>query len=127
MGYYSDIGLALTGNGIEEFHKRLDSINANSSLKQEVLSFMEYADRHHTDADTKAQVWFWKCRKWHTNYPEYYPEADFIDIFLGNLDENDFYFVRIGEDYDDTEVRGYFWDNPFDLKLTRAISLANPT
>ncbi|WP_308620978.1 hypothetical protein [uncultured Desulfovibrio sp.] len=35
-----------------------------------------------------------------------------------------FRFIRIGEDYDDTEVRGGFRENPFDMELGRSISFS---
>ena len=43
---------------------------------------------------------------------------------LKELDDEDYRFIRIGEDYDDTEVMGSFWDNPFDFELTRGMTLS---
>jgi hypothetical protein len=40
-------------------------------------------------------------------------------------DEN-YYFIRIGEENDDTEVRGCFWDNPFGFELSRGMTLSAP-
>lgn len=124
MGYYSEVGLALTENGVKKLQERLGQMDADSSVKAEVLSLLEYADAHHADSESKAEVWHWKCIKWYTCEPTYFPDIDFIDNFLCQLDEDDYYLVRIGEDYDDTEVRGYFWENPFDLELARGITLA---
>ncbi len=39
------------------------------------------------------------------------------------LEEDDYRFIRVGEDNDDTEVQGNYWDDPFDLTLCRNIHL----
>ena len=59
------------------------------------------------------------CVKWYEDFSD----VSFIENLLAELDWKDFLFIRIGEDYDDTEVRGDFWDNPFELGLTRKISM----
>ena len=38
-----------------------------------------------------------------------------------DLDEQDYLFIRIGESDDDTEYRGGFWENPFNMCLNRSI------
>ena len=123
MGYYSEVGLALTAKGITGLHKLLEREEIELAAKEEIEGFLGYADHHFTDADTKAEVWHWKAIKWYTCDPKYYPAVDFLDRLLATLDEDEFRFIRIGEDYDDTEVRGYFWENPFDLELARSITI----
>ena len=123
MGYYSEVGLALTHNGVNELHKRLELIKSDSDVVREVMTLLEYANQHYTDKETNAEVWFWEFRKWYTGDPKYYPEIDFIDNFLDSLNEDDFRFIRIGEEYDDTEVLGGFVENPFDLELAREITI----
>jgi len=53
------------------------------------------------------------------NDPDWYPDVYFIEQFMDELDEEDFYFVRVGEDYEDNEIRGELYDNPFGIYLTR--------
>ena len=48
----------------------------------------------------------------------------FIEQLMAELPDEDFRFIRIGEDYDDTEMRGGFWDDPFGMELTRSITFA---
>lgn len=43
---------------------------------------------------------------------------------MRKLEDEDFRFLRVGEDHDDTEVRGCFWENPFDMELLRGISFS---
>ena len=34
-----------------------------------------------------------------------------------------YYFIRVGEDYNDIEVNGGFWDNSFGMRIERRIVL----
>ena len=123
MGYYSETGLALTKNGIEILQSRLADENVDEKTRQEVKDLFKYARQHHIDPPTGAEAWYWDSIKWYSDEPVYYPEIDFIEQLLSELDEDDYRFIRIGEDYDDTEVRGDFWDNPFNLEISRGIAL----
>ena len=51
----------------------------------------------------------------------------FIEHMLAELDWSDFLFIRIGEELDDIDTRGSFWDNSFDLGISRSIILSTPT
>lgn len=123
MGYYSETGLALTKNGIEKMQAMLADENLGDKTRQEVNDLFKYADQHHADPDTGAEIWLWNSIKWYSGDPLYYPEIDFIDKLLMELEDGDYRFIRIGEDYDDTEVCGDFWENPFDFEIERGISL----
>ena len=41
---------------------------------------------------------------------------------MNDLEYEDYYFIRVGEDNDDTDVRGGFWENPFGMCLVRGIA-----
>lgn len=126
MGYYSDTGLVLTKNGIQELQSRLADRNLDEKTKKEVEELFNHAE-HHVDPHTQSQAWLWSDIKWYSGDPEYFPEIDFIDKLLLSLDVNDYRFVRIGEDYDDTEMCGNLEENPFVLELVRGIRLGSPT
>lgn len=120
MGYRSDIALALTGQSLIAFKDRIKQLP--EKIRGEVEDLLNgYADRH--IVENGNECWLWKDLKWYTYAPEYYPDVDFVDRFLDEADSNDFYFVRIGEDYEDNEIRGDWWDNPFGLYLSRSIML----
>jgi hypothetical protein len=51
-----------------------------------------------------------------------YEDVSFFENLLQELDHEDYYFIRLGEENDDTEVRGGFWDNPFCMSLVRGIA-----
>ena len=42
-------------------------------------------------------------------------------------DWSDYLFIRIGEELEDIDTRGSFWDNPFDLGISRSIIISDPT
>ena len=46
-----------------------------------------------------------------------------LGALMNELEDEDYRFIRIGEEYDDTEVHGGFWENPFGLELNRSIAL----
>lgn len=123
MGYYSEVGLALTANGINKLRTQLAVHEMDNNVRQEVNSLLDYADKHLIDPVSKAEAWQWNSIKWYSGDPEHFAEIYFIEDFLRNLDEPDFRFIRIGEDYDDIEVMGDFTENPFDLELARGISI----
>lgn len=119
MGYYSDVGLCLTKNGIEKLATALADMDNSEKLaqrdKDEIHDLLclppQKAD------ESGAGAWFWETVKWYDGYTD----VDFVDNFLTGLDEEDYYFIIVGEDYDDTEIRGLFWDNPFTMHLVRSI------
>lgn len=45
-----------------------------------------------------------------------------MENLLQDLDEQDYLFIRVGESDDDTEYRGGFWENPFNMCLVRGIA-----
>ncbi len=122
MGYYSDVALALTKRGMDYFDKKLADETTPAKTREEIDVLLKYADQHHRD-DSGAEVWFWKNVKWYTCWPEDFPDVDFIDKLMGELDEEDYYFARVGEEYDDDEIRGSWWDNPFCVTLCRSVVL----
>lgn len=122
MGYYSDVCLALTRDGVDALKGKLASKDTTDKARSEVEELLAYAD-HHADADSGAECWKWSDVKWYDCDPEYFPEVDFIERLMRELDEEDYRFLRVGEDEDDVEARGYFLDDPFGMTLCRQIVL----
>jgi hypothetical protein len=46
--------------------------------------------------------------------------------FLKSLEYDDYLFIRLGEDSNDNETEGGWYDNPFDLGTLREITFSNP-
>jgi len=123
MGYYSDAGLALSRRGIEKLEANLSI--ADSRIQEEVENLFKYADEHFEDSATGAKIWHWKDIKWYTGEPERFPEINFLEEFIDELDDEDFRFIRIGEEYDDNETRGAFWEETFELRIMRCVFIGN--
>ena len=66
-------------------------------------------------------MWYWDSIKWYEFDPEYFPEIDFISSFLHSLKEDDYLFIRIGENLEDIETNGMYLGNPFNLGISRKI------
>ena len=123
MGYRSDVGLVLTRHGVTVLHKRLKTVNLPLSVKDDIRNLLRTADEHHKDNDTGSEVWLWNWIKWYDSEPYFFDEIKFIADTIQSLPEKDYRFIRIGENYDDIEVDGSFWDNPFDFDIERTLSI----
>lgn len=124
MGYRSDVGLALTRHGVETLENRLASLEIGEEVRKRIREFFAYADKHAKDEEIGHEAWYWDYLKWYAYDPAHFPEVDFIEKLLSELSYEDFRFIRIGEDYDDTEMRGGFWEKPFDIELGRYIGFS---
>lgn len=122
MGYRSDIGLCLSDKAVQELQKRLAAVEPDSEEGTEILSLFNSADVHLINDDAQEKLWVWHWMKWYGEYPE----VRFLESLLADLDEDDFLFVRVGEDYADIEHQGFMWDNSFSLRVTRTIAYCEP-
>lgn len=126
MGYRSDVGLALTKKGLETLNAKLAEESVSEDVRESVKRLLSHTDEHYSDAASGAEVWYWEWIKWYDCCPAGYQDICFITDTLKEMDDEDYRFIRIGEEYDDTEVSGGFWENPFDFELTRGMTLSAP-
>lgn len=123
MGYFSDVGLVLTRHGVAVLHKRLKTTCLPLSVKGDIRDLLRTADEHHKDKNTGSEVWRWNCIKWYDSEPYFFEEIKFIADTIQSLPNEDYRFIRIGENYEDIEVNGSFWDNPFSFDIERTLSI----
>ena len=123
MGYRSDIGLALTQSAVQSLNEKLNDLDKTSGAFSVIMDFFAYADKHFEDTDSGSEVYLWENLKWY----EEFPDVGFVEKLLAELDWSDYLFIRIGEELEDIDTRGSFWDNPFDLGISRSIILSTPT
>ena len=102
MGYYSDTALALTDKGVDTLNKKLATPKTSEETRKEVQDLLSQADSHYTDSNSGAAVWHWDWSKWYSDFPE----VAFVESLMNEMNDEDYRFIRIGEDYDATEVRG---------------------
>ena len=113
MGYRSEVVLAVNKEIMPEFLAHLATSDEAKSLV--------FSDHDHLDQDYEGEghlLVSWSGIKWY----EGFPDVNVIEKFTCEMDENTdnsemFRFVRVGEDYEDIEVRGY----GFDIHVNRAI------
>jgi len=114
MGYYSDTALCLSPDAYKEMSSRMALLSEEEEdLVRDFFNSAEHYEheRHH--------CFFWSCVKWYDTFPE----IEFINRLIDTLSHEDYYILRIGEDYDDTDFRGGLWGGPFNIELQRSISI----
>ena len=122
MGYYSDVGIALSKKGVDTLKKAMTDKTLDAGLCHEIEELLDFREVH-TVADNGDELWVWGDIKW---YDFEFEEIGWLMERLDELDEDDYYYVRAGEEYDDNEVKGCHWDNPFSMALVRTINYEEP-
>ena len=118
MGYRSDVGLALSKAGMLRLQEKLNSLDKDSETFFSVSELLKYACKHMKHEETGAELYLWEYLKWYDNYSD----VRFIEDLMNELEWEDFLFLRLGEDMNDNEEKGSFWDNPFELSILRTIT-----
>ena len=113
MGYRSEVVLAVNKEIMPEF---LAHLATNDEAKS--LVFSEHCELNQDYEGEGHLLVSWRNIKWY----EGYPDVDVIEKFTCEMDADTdkgemFRFVRVGEDYDDIEQRGY----GFDIFVNRSI------
>jgi len=107
MGYRSDLCIAINSE-----------VKAWSLIANNWPSLLDDADR--TDETTCASYYWMDGWKWYESHEEVNAVMKFLDEVENQFDENTAYgFVRIGEEFEDIEVRGEPWN--FGVEIHRAI------
>ena len=116
MGYTSRVGICMTKEYAELLHNNIQKVE--HSLREILLDLLSDADV--LKDDDGCQSWYWDCYKWYSDDPD----IAFLESYLESIDWNQFLFLRIGEDLDDVDCMGNFWDNPFGMSLVRDIAFS---
>lgn len=115
MGYYSEVGLCLTTDASQRLQELLQTEN-NEETRQMVEDLLSEA--RHLTTDNGAAAYYWDNLKWYADFSD----VSFIETFISSLPWEDYLFIRVGEDNEDTDYRGGLWDNPFTMGLSRCIT-----
>ena len=129
MGYRSEVVLAIDAKLVPAFMAMFAKCEATQKL------CTQECDELNTDYDGTGN-WFmrWDGIKWYESYPEIAMLTSFVEAIESDdltafgikaLDDHDgeeyselFRFVRIGEDNDDIEVKGYCFES---IGISRSI------
>jgi len=114
MGYRSEVALALVTDAAILLKELCEH---NTELKE----FFDNADESRGWEPEEVlggctTKFLWSHVKWY----EGYNEIDMVETFMNNISEDDYYFLRIGDDSDDNESRGCFWES--DMYISRSIA-----
>jgi len=117
MGYYSDVGICLSPKAKKSYDTMLQSLHPQRRTL--IKKFLQSAQVYHRDG---AICFIWQWVKWH-NSSDTIPLTGsmFFEHFLQSLNEEDYLFIRIGEQHGDVEEHGHFFENPFDMCLSYSI------
>ena len=118
MGYYSDVALCLTKNGMNQLKAALVQAERNNPDNFAAIKMLIGGEPSKIDEGSGSVVFLWEGEKWYDEFDE----VAFVGKLMDNLPHKDFLFIRIGEDYDDIETRGNYWCNPQLVRITRKIA-----
>ena len=113
MGYRSEVVLAVNKEIMPEF---LAYLATNEEARNLVYSHADHLDQDYEQGGHLLVSW--SGIKWYESYPEIAVIEKFTCEMDGEEDKSEmFRFIRVGEDYEDIEQRGY----GFDIHVNRAI------
>lgn len=119
MGYYSETALVFTAKGAETMRSMIDEQQLGMALR--TRNFLEEA-MYAVDSKSRAEFFHWDSIKWY----QMFEEIACINSVMEELDDEDFLFIRIGEDFEDLEIQGRYWENPFNLDVVRTVEFSLP-
>jgi len=111
MGYRSTVGIALPT-------EKLNELIANNDRVAELVNVMEPLEE--TVNGDKITFLYHDAIKWDTAYEG----VRELDDLMCSLDDDQYGFIRIGEESSDIETQGTPWD--FAMELNIDISLPRP-
>ena len=120
MGYYSDVALCLTKNGMDQLKTALAEAERNNPDSFAAIKRLIGGEPSKIDEGSGSAVFLWEGEKWYAEFDE----VAFVAKLTDSLPDQDFRFIRLGEDYDDIETRGSFCGKPFGMYVERKIAFA---
>jgi hypothetical protein len=119
MGYCSYVALCFSPAGEAAFQKEYGAAlrAPKSDFPPDSESILKHPDSHYEKQGATLRIW--EAVKWHK---EDLPELLFLHGFIDELGYRDRLFLRYGEELGDTEKDGGYYENPFNLTLTRSFA-----
>ena len=122
MGYYSDVVLALNENGKALLNKKIAELKEQDTETWQAVDSLlnNYVDHKQEDPISGAIMYNFAMLKWYDSFTD----IGFVVDFINTLSSEDYLFIRIGEDIDDIQREGSFFDNPFNIEVISTIQYA---
>ena len=102
MGYRSEVVLAVSPEAMPSF---MSVIARCPETRRMCLEHTDTTTKDY-DGDKNAMLFVWESIKWYDSYPEIQKITSWMDDMDDENDEG-YKFVRIGEEPDDIDQRGY--------------------
>ncbi|WP_297895718.1 hypothetical protein [uncultured Desulfovibrio sp.] len=118
MGYYSDVALCLTKNGMDQLKTTLAEAERNNPDSFAAIKILIGGEPSKIDEGSGSAVFLWEGEKWYAEFDE----VVFVAKLTDSLPDQDFRLIRLGEGYDDIETRGSFCGKPFGMYVARKIA-----
>jgi hypothetical protein len=110
MGYRSEVAVAIKA---DFYTKLIEGISDNTEAIRSLISEAEVYKRG------RGILLHWVGVKW------YYGNVDKFEESLRAIDDEEWIMYEIGEELEDIKVCGHWWDNPFNLSVSRSLSFSN--
>jgi hypothetical protein len=123
MGYCSYVALCLSPTAEAAFQKEYGAASRTpeSDLPPDSENLLNHPDRHYEKQGASLRIW--EAVKW---YRDDFPELRFLHSFIDEQPCEDCLFLRYGEDLDDIEKDGGYYDNPFKVRISRSFTFEVP-
>jgi hypothetical protein len=108
MGYYSEVAIVIKQSAYQEF---IEGIPENTDAIKDIISYGQVFKRNN------GILLYWDCIKF------YGSDVDKLEESLNMIGSDNYYKVHIGEEYSDADTDGDFWENPFNLVISRSIEM----
>ncbi len=108
----SDITIFLSSLGLTKFNNKLAEAQRKLT-KPELVAIQEMLEENvssQTGQGYGGHLFYWPRTAWDKRHPL----VSLMESVLEDLDTVDYSFLRIGEDESDFEIRGDYYNNPFD-------------
>ena len=117
MGYRSEVAIALT----PEAANKLFVLQEFCPELKELIKDADEASHFDKESIDKGfdVKFYWNHIKWYDSYTEIQQMETFLYQILD--DDSEYLLLRIGEETDDMETQGHFWES--DMYIQRSISL----
>ena len=119
MGYYLEVALVLNEEAKELFDKHIDELDEDK--KKDFNTFIERKCKIYSIDG--CYLYYWDYIKWFKHIPEVEIVEKFISTLENESDEGllEFYFITVGENYNDVTIKGDFYINPFNVEVLQQI------
>ena len=111
MGYRSEVAIALTDDATRLLKAIEEHADFDGLLAEAEGTYPKHLD---PEADNGCKL-YWDHLKWYDGYGA----IDALNNFMDVIPDEDFLFVRSGEDLEDNEEKGDFYDS--EIYITKSL------